>query len=66
MITLISQIIANFLNLAEEFFHYIFDGVRFSVLWDWLPSDIQIAAASIIVVLFAIALIKGVRSFLPF
>lgn len=66
MITLIENIISKFIALAERVFNYIFGDVQFSVLWDWLPQDIQNAAVSFIVILFAIALIAGIRKFLPF
>lgn len=66
MITIIQGAITEFINLAEEFFQTIFQGVQFSVLWSWLPQDIQTAAASFIVILFALALIRGIKTFLPF
>ena len=66
MISLIQNIISRFIALAQELFEYIFSGVQFDVLWSWLPSDIQTAAASFIIVLFAIAVISGIRKFLPF
>lgn len=66
MISIIENIISKFLSLAEELFEYIFDGVQFSVLWSWLPSDIQTAASSLIIILFAAALIGAIRKFLPF
>lgn len=66
MITIIQSIISAFIELATNIFNYVFEGVDFSVLWNWLPQDIQTTAASFIVILFAIALINGVRKFLPF
>lgn len=66
MISIIQGIIEKFINLGQEIFEYIFSGVQFSVLWSWLPTDIQTAASTFIVILFVIALIKGVRNFLPF
>lgn len=66
MISIIQGIISAFLDLAESIFNYIFGDIQFSVLWDWLPTDIQTAAATFIVLLFAIALISGIRKFLPF
>lgn len=66
MITLIENIITKFISLAEELFEYIFSGVQFNVLWNWLPTDIQTAASTFIVVLFALAIIAGIRKFLPF
>ena len=66
MITLIENIITKFISLAEELFNYIFSGVQFDILWSWLPQDIQSTATSFILILFAIAVISGIRKFLPF
>lgn len=66
MITIIQEIIVAFIDIGNDIFNYIFEGIDFSVLWNWLPVDIQTTAASFIVILFAIALISGVRKFLPF
>lgn len=66
MINLIQSAITEFISLAEEFFQTIFGNVQFSILWSWLPTDIQTAAVTFIVILFAIAIIRGVRAFLPF
>lgn len=64
--TIIENIISKLLALGQEFFEYIFDGVNFSVLWSWCPSDIQSAATAFIAALFALAIIRAVRVFLPF
>ena len=64
--TLLEQIIAKFIALAERIFNLIFGNVQFSVLWDWLPTDIQQAASAFIIILFALALVHMIRSFLPF
>lgn len=66
MIEAVSGIISKFLALSQEIYNYIFGDVQFSVLWSWMPQDIQTAAASFIAILFAIALIQGIRRFLPF
>lgn len=66
MIQLVQNIITKFISLAEEIFEYIFEGVNFNILWSWLPQDIYEAASGLILILFAIALIKGIRTFLPF
>lgn len=66
MIEILQEIISSFIGVAQDIFEYIFDGIDFSVLWSWLPTDIETAAATFIVVLFAIAIISGVRKFLPF
>lgn len=66
MIQLIQQIITKFLQIGQDIFNYIFGDVDFTVLWNWLPQDIQAAALSFIIILFTIALIKGIRNVLPF
>lgn len=66
ILDVLSEIFQKFIALLDTFFQYVFGGVRFSVLWSWLPSDIGDAASSLIVVLFGLALISFVRHFLPF
>lgn len=66
MIEAIQSIITKFINVGQDIFQEIFGNVQFSVLWSWLPTDIQSAAASFIVILFILALIRGIRNFLPF
>lgn len=66
MITPIQFIITSFINLARQIYEYIFSNVQFSVLWSWLPQDIQSAASTVIWIFFAIALLAGIRKFLPF
>lgn len=66
MIQVIQGIISSFIEVAQNVFNYIFGDIDFTVLWNWLPTDIQTAAAAFIVILFAIALIGGIRKFLPF
>lgn len=66
MIEIIQGVISSFIGVAQDIFDYIFDGIELSVLWSWLPTDIQTAAAAFIAILFAIAIINGVRKFLPF
>ena len=64
MIEAIQGIITKFINIGQEIFQDIFGEVQFNVLWSWLPRDIQTAAQTFIVILFIIALIKGIRNFL--
>lgn len=66
MIEIIQGIISTFIDVGQDIFEYVFDGIDFSVLWSWLPTDIETAAGTFIVVLFVIAIINGVRKFLPF
>lgn len=64
--SVLQGIIARFIELAQTIFNSVFGGVDFAVLWRWLPGDIGAAAMSFIAVLFGLAIIKGVRNFLPF
>lgn len=66
MIDIIQGIITAFIGVGQDIFDYIFEGIDFSVLWNWLPTDIQTAASTFIVILFVIAIISGIRKFLPF
>lgn len=66
MISIIENIINSFIELGERIFNYIFEGVDFTVIWNWLPSDIGSAALSFIAILFAFALIGAIRKYLPF
>lgn len=66
MIAIIQGIITKFLQLAERVFNYIFGDVQFEVLWNWLPQDIQIAAETLILVLFLFAIIDFIRKLVPF
>lgn len=66
MIEIIQGIISAFIEVGQDIFDYIFEGIDFTVLWNWLPTDIQTAAATFIVILFVIAIINGIRKFLPF
>lgn len=65
-VNILETIISSFLSFAQTVYNSIFGSVNFSVLWSWLPSDIGSAAATFISILFGLALIKGIRNFLPF
>lgn len=43
----------------------IFDGIDFSIIYNWLPSDIQASITSIIAVLAVLVVIGLVRKFIP-
>lgn len=63
----IFQTILNAIKtIATTIWSYIFGDVQFSVLWNWLPSDIQAACAALIVILFILAIIRFMRSIWPF
>lgn len=65
-VNILESIISSFITFAQTVFDSIFGGVNFGVLWSWMPGDIGAAALSFIAILFGLALIKGIRNFLPF
>lgn len=64
--SLIQALLTWIINLVTSIWNLIFGDVQFSVLWNWLPSDIQSACVSLIMVLFILVLIRFIRSILPF
>lgn len=64
--SLIQALLSWIINLVTSIWNLIFGDVQFSVLWNWLPSDIQVACASLIMLLFILVLIRFIRSILPF
>lgn len=54
------------LDLVQSIWDLLFGSTDFSVLWNWLPSDIQAACASLVMILFLFVLIRFIRSILPF
>lgn len=66
IIQLIETVITKLFQLANTIFQWLFGDIQFNVLWSWLPSDIQAAAAFFILLLFTLAIIKFIRSLLPF
>lgn len=66
MIELLQDLISRFIAFAQSIFQAIFGGIDFTVLWSWLPSDIQAAANYLILVLFVLVIIDVIRRFLPF
>ena len=63
---LIDTVITKLFQLANTIFDWLFGDIDFTVLWNWLPADIQAAAAFFVLLLFLLAIIKFVRSILPF
>ena len=63
---LFSQIVQAIFGVIQRIFNAIWGGVDFSVLYSWLPADIQAAFAALILVLFGLAIIRAIKSVLPF
>lgn len=66
MSQIIQEVINALISFAQSIWTAIFGDTNFSVLWSWLPSDIQAAASYLIMVLFVLAIIRVIRQFLPF
>lgn len=66
IVDLFSQIVSSVLSVVQRIFNAIWGGVDFSVLYSWLPSDIQAAFAALILVLFGLAIFRAIKSILPF
>lgn len=63
---LLSSLYAKLLDFIESLFDLIFGGWNWQALFSWLPSDILSAASAFILVCFGIALIRIIRTLLPF
>lgn len=66
IIQLIETVVTKLFQVANTIFQWLFGDIQFNVLWSWLPSDIQAAAAFFILLLFTLAIIKFIRSLIPF
>lgn len=66
MESLLSALYSKLISWIQAIFNAIFGNWNFGILFSWLPSDIQTVAASFILILFAIGLIKVIRDLLPF
>lgn len=66
IIQLIETVVTKLFQIAQNIFNWLFGDIDFTVLWNWLPSDIQAAAAFFVMLLFLLAIIKFIRSILPF
>ena len=66
IIQLIETVVTKLFQLAQTIFDWLFGSIDFTVLWNWLPDDIQAAAAFFVMLLFLLAIIKFIRSILPF
>lgn len=63
--TLFEQIVQAIFGIIQRIFNAIWGGVDFSVLYTWLPADIQAAFAALILILFGLAIWRAIKSILP-
>lgn len=66
IVDLFTQIVQSVLAVVQRIFNSIWGAVDFSVLYSWLPSDIQAAFAALILILFGLAIFRAIKSILPF
>lgn len=66
LFALIEAFVTKLFQIANQIFNWLFGDINFSVLWSWLPTDIQAAAAFFVLLLFLLAIIKFIRALLPF
>ena len=65
-VEIITSVLQWFYNMATSLFNEFFGHIQFSVLWNWLPSDIQSACSTLLIVLFALVIWKFIKGLLPF
>lgn len=65
-IEIITSVLQWFYNMAQTLFQEFFGHIQFSVLWTWLPGDIQAACTALLVVFFALVLWRFIKQLLPF
>lgn len=63
---IVATILNSLKQLGDTIWNVIFGNVNFGVLWSWLPSDIAAACTGLVLLLFSLAVIKFIRSILPF
>lgn len=63
---IVTSVLQWFWNLATTIYNEIFGGIRFSILWEWLPQDIQTACESLIILFFALVIWRFIKGLLPF
>ena len=66
LITLLSNLISKILEFVQDIFEWVFGDIDFTVLWNWLPADIQAAAEFLILILFGLVILKLIKSLVPF
>lgn len=63
---IITSVLQWFWNLATSLFQEFFGHIRFSILWEWLPQDIQAACSALLIVFFALVIWRLIKGLLPF
>lgn len=63
---LLTSLYNEVISFVQWVFNSIFGGWNYGVLFGWLPSDFLTAASWLILFLFGLALIKFIRTLLPF
>lgn len=66
LFALIEAIITKLFQIANQIFQWLFGDIDFTVLWSWLPADIQAAAGFFVLLLFLLVIIRFIRSLIPF
>lgn len=66
IVDLFTQIVQAIFSVIQRIFNAIWGGVDFTVLYSWLPADIQAAFTALILVLFGLAIMRAIKSILPF
>lgn len=64
--TLLSALYTKLISFLSGLFSAIFGNWQWQVLFNWLPADILTAATGFILVCFGIAMIRILRSIIPF
>lgn len=64
--TLLTSLYTKLISFLSGLFSTIFGNWQWQALFNWLPSDILNAAAGFILVCFGIAMIRILRSIIPF
>lgn len=63
---IVADVFDAILDIIDRLFNFIFGDINFAVLWNWLPSDIQAAAAFLVTLLFGFVIIRAIKAVLPF
>lgn len=63
---LLTSLFSKLIEFVQWCFNQLFGDWNYGVLFNWLPADIQSAVSWLIMFLFCLAMLKFIRSFLPF
>lgn len=64
--TLLTALYTKLITFLSGLFTAIFGNWQWQALFDWLPSDILAAATGFILVCFGLAMLRILRSIIPF